>query len=532
MIRFIRQFSQPILWAVVIIVVLSFSFWGSYSYDAGRPRQTGQKVGTIGGRPVTSDDLIAAQREAFQLECLRAGRPIQLDDARQRQLLERTWQTLILREEAARRGIVATDDDARSFIQRLPMFTDESGRFDVQRYAQFSAGFLGQMGMNQKSFEEMMRNQVLDTRVMGELTAAVRVPESEVLDQAIRLFNTTSVAIIEFSAVRFTNGITLSDDEIKKEYETAPMDYSSPERRRVNFVRFALPSSETNLPPAERSTKLNALFDRAGAFASAAAGTPGQPRPPFTDAAKAAGLTVERSEFFSASEPVTGVSDALAFMSAAFRLTPDRPVSDVVELENEFVVMESGEMQPPQPLPLDQVRDRIAARLRIQRGAEAADKAATDAAVLLTDGLKAGKPFDELVAQTRGFVTKPTPFVPVQEETRESDPFNRFVREVSTQLPAGGISELVPVSQTAQVLVHVISRDTNSPDPDQVGRLRMTMLGQRRNEVLREWYGQQLRDPANQFSAGAPANAEGQPAAQQAAPADAAAPAPAPAPGS
>lgn len=519
MIRFIRQFSQPILWAVVVIVIVSFSFWGSYSMRDGQTtRTTGTRIGMLGGKPLTQEEFAAAQRRAYQTVCLNQGRQVRLDQQGQQYLNEETWRSMLLQEEAARRGIRATDADIAAAVQRFPAFQNKEGAFDPARLQQFLTAALPALGMNQASFESMLRDQILTERVVAQLTAGTRVTDEEIKDQVSRLFARTTIETVDFKGIDYTSGILIPEDEIKKEYDAGAGNYSTPERRKVAFVRFTLTPDQQSLTNAARNTALNSVYDKASAFSAALAGGPGKPRPNFAELAQSQGLKVEQTGFFCADEPVSGVTESNAFMAAAYSLSPNRPDGDVVPGKDEFYVQHFLEVQPAQRLPLDQVKSRITATLVAEKASEAADKAAAEAATKLEEGLKLGKKFEELAASLKLTVKRPESFIPADTSSDDADS-TRMIRSIAMDVPTGGISAVTP-TRDGSLIVHVVSRDLKDPDPEKLKRLRQRMVEQKRSLQLREWFGMQMRDPSNSINLGpAPAaQTPGTPAAVPAQP--------------
>lgn len=104
---------------------------------------------------------------------------------------------------------------------------------------------------------------------------------------------------------------------------------------------------------------------------------------PLADAAREAGWTVEESSLFTRDQFLPAFGSEKDFQEAAFRLPaesagqPQAPVSEPVQVPSGYAVLQLKEVQPEQVSPFDEVRARVDADYRRQRGIEMAQAAAT-----------------------------------------------------------------------------------------------------------------------------------------------------------
>jgi peptidyl-prolyl cis-trans isomerase D len=150
-----------------------------------------------------------------------------------------------------------------------------------------------------------------------------------------------------------------------------------------------------------------------------------------------------------------------AFNTAAFALTPDNPVSKVIELDNGVAVLHLAGVQPSEPRPLAEVHDAIAAQLRQAQAQQAAQAAAAQAAQDLKAALAKGTDFKAAAAGLKLDVQSVPAFVPAK--VTQADPKLQTLAYVSVGMKPGDISQPVPMeSDGTTVLVHLDSRDPAS----------------------------------------------------------------------
>lgn len=115
-------------------------------------------------------------------------------------------------------------------------------------------------------------------------------------------------------------------------------------------------------------------------------------------AAKELNLTIKKSDYFTADKPGAGITQYKKVRNAAFNndVLNLKNNSDVIQINNDdAVVLRVNSHLPASLLPLDQVRDRIDAKIT----EDLSEKQTADLAALIIKKLQAGEPIDAIMNQ-------------------------------------------------------------------------------------------------------------------------------------
>jgi peptidyl-prolyl cis-trans isomerase D len=470
--KLLRSQSQTVLVVILILLGGSFLFYGNVgnvltgSMGRGTP-----DYGRIAGQDVSVAELYDAVR-LTRYAWLFSGRGSQINaPGGEDQLAEEAWRSLLTQHEADLLHIVITDEEVTDAIRKLP-FLQKDGAFSPDEYQTFINNLQSNAHISPDAFERMIRQQLMIEAVNRTLFSALHSSPADAADGFEKYYGPVQLSTIVFDPKTFTSSVTVTPEEIEAEYKAHPdnPDYRTPEQRKVDYVFFPLSADQAKLTGKDKDAAIQALGEKAIDFALAfepepsasTNGTPA-PAPDFITEAKKRGLTPVTTDFFTANTPPTGLPPSPAFNTAAFNLTPDSPVSKVIELDNGVAVLHLADVEKSEPRPLAEVHDAIDAQLRQGKAQQAAEAAAAQAAQDLKAALAKGTDFKAAAAGLKLDVQAVTAFVPAK--VTQSDPRLQTLAYVSVGLNPGGISEPVPMeSDGTIVLVHLDSRSPASAD--------------------------------------------------------------------
>ncbi len=232
---------------------------------------------------------------------------------------------------------------------------------------------------------------------------------------------------------------------------------------------------------AERARHL--AYDEAEALADAAAGAGD-----LGQAADARRLEARTTEFFSRRQPVAGIELAAEFAQAAFQLPADA-VSEVLELGEDYYVLQVVEQRPSRVPGLAEVEARVRQDLLREKQTE---QAGLEARTLLGD-LKAGVAIDQAVKKI-GARVEATDFFKRSGGAPEAGIAPEVVRA------AFELSEREPLPaepvKTAEGYTVIRFRERKAPAPEGLAaereQIRSRLLQQKRSEAWTAWL-EQLR---------------------------------------
>ncbi len=443
-------------------------------------------------------------------------------DARYRQLLGEQYEAMkerirlgdevlrdlvaveIQRQEAEKLGLRATPQEVAREIVESPSFQDETGNFiGRERYAQVIER---QIPGGVAAFEQLVAQDVQARKWRNLVTEPALVANAEVeelyrqryekttidyvlvrtqdqaLDSAVsddelrRGYDThpasyerpagrkVAVALVERQTV--ANQIQIADEEVAAYYEANRQSFSHPEQRRARHILLDV---DVNAPEAEVEAtrrKAEQLLQRIKGgedFAALAAVESQDP----TSAVRGGDLG-----FFGRNQMVG------PFDQAVFE-TPVGEFAPVVRTDFGFHVIEVTDERPAGEAPLAEVREELRRRLGLQRAAQRVDEIATRISS------EAETPQQLRDVATREGVSVRSMTVRPGDPLPELGPFPGFLDAVMA-LETGAVSRPLGVSRGAAVVaVEELIGKTVTPFEEVKAQVKADLLNQRLRDTAR-----------------------------------------------
>jgi peptidyl-prolyl cis-trans isomerase D len=209
------------LWVILIVVVLSFVFWGASSGNILPAMSPRKVVGVIGGKDVSSDQLASAIRGA-EIE-------LQLNNV-PRELLNQTkelemegWRRLIQLRAAQQNGVTVSDEELERFVQNVFF---RGGAFDEMAYRQLIMRMAGRM--SPREFDEHLRDTLAIIKLRQSLASTMLVTDDEVRQSYEADRTLMKLAYVPFYYSNYMAGIEVTTNEIEEFYNTNQDDFKVP----------------------------------------------------------------------------------------------------------------------------------------------------------------------------------------------------------------------------------------------------------------------------------------------------------------
>jgi len=171
MLQSIHKHMKWIMWAIVVLVTVTFMFFGIYPSAV-----SGRTVAKVDGYVISSDDLNRVYRNMEE-----NYRQIMKDQFNQdfakllrTQALRELVQNRLLVQEADRVGLRVPDEELQSYIMQIPAFLDR-GKFDKRVYE----GALRNINMTPALFEANQREYLLRRKLERLVEDGVAVTDAE-----------------------------------------------------------------------------------------------------------------------------------------------------------------------------------------------------------------------------------------------------------------------------------------------------------------------------------------------------------------
>jgi peptidyl-prolyl cis-trans isomerase D len=380
-------------------------------------------------------------------------------------------------------GLVVSDDEVRSYIQRQPWALNESGQYDPEQVRRVISD---RLNTTTAAFTRSVRDDMLARKAQrlieasvavsdGETRDAIRYGQEEVQVLAVRLDGTQPRADLQVPEDAGAKLIAKDGERVRKAVEERRAELDTPEQVRARHILVALPATPDESALAAAREKLLAAKKRIDAgedFAALAqelsddAGT------------KAAGGDLG---FFKRGAMVKEFEDA------AFSLEPGA-LSDPVQTQFGLHLVRVEEKKAASEMPYSEASTHVAQELA--RIDAAAAVAKTDADAIAAD-VKAGKSLEE-AARERGaqiqrppaFRRRPDGFIP---ELGMSPELMNAAFALTPEKPVDGT--VYTLGENVYVLIQLIGKKTPT-DAEIEAALpaeRERVLGERRAAVEQAW---------------------------------------------
>jgi peptidyl-prolyl cis-trans isomerase D len=406
---YIRQRKTGVLsWLIVGGVVIVFIFWG-----IGSRQSAAARAATVNG-----DDLLVADvdREAFCLEKRYRqafGRQIPEGLLSRADLRRQALDTLIVRtlltQEAERLGFRATDEEVRQAITSARIF-EVGGQFDRAQYEQvvandeFCTGFT-----TPATFEAWMRGQVATEKLVRLAHDAAAASDAEARQAYAAEHDTVSLEVVRVPArpdpkATFPENaltahyelhkseyakpatvtvaavvvdpavvgakVSVSDEELEEAFEASKEEMATPPEVSARHILVAVPENAEPAAVETARAKAQAALDRLkkGEDFSKVALEVSDDRASLRDPKRAGDLG-----FFTRGKMVKPFDDA------AFALKPGQ-LSDLVRSPFGFHVIRVNQVREGKTVTLADVRDRLLANLKTEKGLRRAGEIADNLA--------------------------------------------------------------------------------------------------------------------------------------------------------
>lgn len=208
-----------------------------------------ETVAKVGGEKVTVAELAIQQENMSRL-----GRPLPAKFFLDGMIRER-----IVRSEAARLGLTATDVELASYIRQQNKPTDGKP-FDQKVYEQNVTEQFGSV----RAFEQAVRDEISGKKLEAFLTSGVTASEEEILDDYKRKNTKFDLAYIPVSSADLAQTIKPTDEELKNYFEQNKKNYyiSVPQKKiRYVFLDTAKIGEKLNISEEELKFEYDKLPD-------------------------------------------------------------------------------------------------------------------------------------------------------------------------------------------------------------------------------------------------------------------------------
>ncbi len=171
MLQSMHKHMKWIMWAIVVLVTVTFMFFGMYPSSV-----SGRTVARVDGYVISADDLNRVYRnmEENYRQIMKDQFNENFAKTLRSQALRELVQNRLLVQEADRVGLRVTDEELQSYIMQIPAFL-VGGRFDKRVYERA----LQNINMTPAQFEANQREYLLRQKLEHLVEDGVAVTDAE-----------------------------------------------------------------------------------------------------------------------------------------------------------------------------------------------------------------------------------------------------------------------------------------------------------------------------------------------------------------
>lgn len=384
MITFMRRMAAT--WAakvLFVLLILSFAVWGIEDMIQGLGRD--DSVARVAGEAIEAPEAQEATRRELQRITRALQGRFEPDATIRRAVAEQVVEGLVmdrvLRQEAARMGVVVPDEAVRDYVFRIPGFQGPNGRFSREIFN----SFLRNNDMSEGFFLGLLRTDLARQQMSGAVRAGAFVPDSAARGLLSWVLERRSVTLVELPFAAAPPPEPPTEAQLARFHENNAPLFSTPEYRDVSLILMnaerlmaAVPVSEAQIEdafaanrerfetPERRRLQQVVAPDEGAALRLAARWGAAADFAAFQAEAAAAGANATELGLLARAElPIPALGEA------AFALLPEF-VSAPIRSPFGWHVLRVVEVEPASRRSLDEVRGELRAEIAADRAADLA----------------------------------------------------------------------------------------------------------------------------------------------------------------
>ncbi len=380
-----RNAGSWVIKGILTFIALTFIWWGVGSYS----ESSRDVAATVGEETISMTEFAEAYAGMEKTYREVYGKAFTPEMAKalnlRRQAMESLIRQKLMLAEAETMGIATSKEEVQKEIAATPAFQVD-GKFREDRYQ----SILTFNRVLPSEYEAARREEITIRKVEGLFSASARVPESEAHDLYNLTFRKIKLLVVASDPAGVKKIPSPTEGELAAKYEQTRESYRIPARVKLSVAPFSPETFAARIKPSEQEilsfyegnadrfqTEESRLVHpvtvsyAAGAKEAArkkteealAEGRKGKTR--FEEIAKKLSRGKEGATWVTRSEMRPDLADAV--FSAA--------VDDVVgpvDTGREFTIVRVNRIKFSEILPLEQVRERVLALLKLERGEDIA----------------------------------------------------------------------------------------------------------------------------------------------------------------
>ena len=234
-----RRHKGWLKWSLAIVVVSFILLYiPSFLRDGAGAAGNNSVVADVEGREITAQEFRRVYQQQMQAYRQSYGGNVDERLLKQLGIDQRIVQQMIQEEaslaEADRLGITASDAEVRERILALPAFQENGQFIGDARYRQILQ--MQNPPMRPADFEDQVRRGIVAEKLQAALTGWITVSDADVQQEFKKRNEKVKLAVVNFPADKFREGLQATDAEIAKFFEDHKESFRVGEKRKVRYL--------------------------------------------------------------------------------------------------------------------------------------------------------------------------------------------------------------------------------------------------------------------------------------------------------
>ena len=141
----------------------------------------------------------------------------------------------LVAQEASRANFVISDNQLSQYILGMPGF-QRNGKFDQEAYDNLAM----RQNLTPKKLDELIRKDLAKQQVKDSLNKYVFVTKEKIQNLVNLAYQKRDISMLELRLDDYLKKVKVSDDEIKKYYESNPNNFIMPDQVKVKFLLYSV----------------------------------------------------------------------------------------------------------------------------------------------------------------------------------------------------------------------------------------------------------------------------------------------------
>ena len=235
--QFFRKLAGNIFFKIILaFIALLFVFFGVSGFVLNGPNSW---VAKVGGKTINYSDFSKEMQKTRDMvlqnnKSAEAAKYLDSDQFKS-DILGRMVNNIIISKLQYDMGVEASKKLILEIVAKDTNFKDKDGKFDRKAFK----NFLNKNGLDEEKYVSLISNDVVATMIIQTMSLASPINEKSVIENEEFKQEKRVADVVKISAKNVANLVAPKDEEVSKFFEENKKSYFTTETRKVSYLRFS-----------------------------------------------------------------------------------------------------------------------------------------------------------------------------------------------------------------------------------------------------------------------------------------------------